>query len=450
MTTDMTKGNPAKLIFFFAIPFLIGNIFQQFYNIADTVIVGRILGVEALASVGATGSFVWFAMGSIQGLTAGFSAITAQRFGADDKEGIKKSFAMSIILSIVFTAILTAFTTTMAYPILRLLNTPADIIEGSYNYVIWIFSGLFATTLFNLLSNIMRALGDSKTPLIFLIIACVINIILDVVCITVFKMGTAGAGFATFIAQLISGILCLFYMMRKFPILRITAKDMAVNKEMIIQLMRIGVPMAFLNIVLSVGGIIIQFVNNGLGTLYVASYAAANKIEQFIIQPIISFGSALSVYVAQNYGAKNGERIKKGVNQCMLMTFAFSILGTILMIITGRGLMYMIAGGESQELLNNGYKYIVINSTLTLILAPLVLYKSSLQAVGRTFVSVLTGFIEVGCRAGASILLTAMFGFTGLCFANPAAWLGALIPIIFDYAAFVKKISKPSEQEKKA
>jgi len=447
MTNDLTKGSPAKLIFMFAIPYLIGNLFQQFYNMADTVIVGRTIGVNALAAVGATGTLAWFSMGTIQGLTTGLSAVTAQRFGANDLQGIKKSFAMSIILSFTFTLIMTLVMCTFIYPILELLQTPPDIIQDSYNYIIWILAGLFATNLFNLLSNMIRALGDSRTPLIFLIVACIVNIALDFVLIIYAKMGTAGAGLATAIAQLFSGILCLVYIIKKLPILHISLSDFKISWNMMAQLFKIGMPMAFLNMVLAVGGLIIQFVNNGLGTLYVASYAAANKIEQFIIQPIISFGSATAVFAAQNYGARKLKRIKKGINQSILMTLVWSVTGSLLMFFFGKFLMQLIAGGESQELIKNGYQYILINSILTFILTPLVIYKSVLQSIGSAFLPVLSGFVEVFARAAASIVLTGFFGFVGLCFANPAAWFGGLIPIAIDYWLLMRKFKKMGMNE---
>lgn len=442
MTTDLTKGKPAKLIFFFAIPYLIGNLFQQFYNIADTVIVGRILGMNALAAVGATGSLTWLAMGSIQGLTTGFAAYTAQRFGANDLNGVKKSFGIGIVLSAIFTFFLMVICIVGAMPILELLNTPEEIIVDSYNYIMWIFIGLFATTIFNLLSNMIRSLGDSKTPLVFLVIACIVNIILDVVFIKCFGMGPEGAGLATAIAQLVSDVFCVIYIVKKLPALHISLKHLKPEKEMSVNLLKIGIPMAFLNIVLSVGGIIIQFVNNGLGTLYVASYSAASKVEQFITQPVLSFGAAVSVYAAQNYGAGEYKRIKKGVNQCIFMCLAMSVALTIVMIFFGKGIMYMVAGDESIELINNGYMYVVINSVLSVILVPLVVYKSVLQSLGRAIVPMITGFVEVGCRAAGSLILVEYFGFMGVCFANPLAWLGALILIVIDYLLFSAKLKK--------
>ena len=238
-----------------------------------------------------------------------------------------------------------------------------------------------------------------KTPLVFLIIACIVNIILDIVFIYSLKMGPAGAGLATAIAQVVSDILCVIYIAVKLPALHISLSDMKPEKDMTLSLLKIGIPMAFLNIVLSVGGIIIQFVNNGLGTLYVAAYSAANKLEQFIVQPILSFGAAVSVFAAQNYGAGKYKRIRSGINKCIVMCLAMAIAIALLMVLFGKNLMYAVAGGESIELINNGYMYIVINSVCSVILVPLVVYKSALQALGRAVIPMLTGFVEIGCRA---------------------------------------------------
>jgi len=440
MTNDLTKGTPAKLIFMFAIPFLIGNLFQQFYNMVDTIIVGRTLGVEALAAVGATGTLTWFAMGTIQGFTTGLSAVAAQYFGANDETGIRKCFAMSILVSFLFTAVMTAVMVIFAYPILEILNTPADIIKDSYSYIIWIYTGLAATNLTNLMSNMIRALGDSKTPLVFLVVGCLVNIVLDFVLIIYGKMGTGAAGLATAIAQLVSGILCVIYILRKLPQLHVSKQDFRIDAGIVKRLLKIGMPMAFLNMVLAVGGVVIQWVNNGLGTIYVATYSSANKIEQFLTQPILSFGSAVAVYAAQNYGACKFERIKKGVNQTIGMTFVISVLGTFVMFFFGKTFMMFVAGGENEEIIINGYYYLLINSAMTVFLIPLVIYKSVLQAIGSAVLPIFSGFVEVFARAGASILLTDAFGFIGLCFANPAAWFSGLIPIAYDYYRFLKKI----------
>ncbi len=448
MTTDFSKGSPAKLILSFTIPYLIGNLFQQFYNIADTVIVGQILGVRALAAVGATGSLVWFASGAIQSLTTGFSAVTAQKFGAGDMQGVKKSFALSISLSTIISVLMTVLCCAFTMPILRLLNTPSDIIDMSYAYLIWIFGGLCATALYNLLSNMIRALGDSRTPLYFLIVASVINIALDIVFILAFGMGPEGAGIATVIAQLLSGLCCIWYIVKKLPILHFKKSDFKYDGDMVSLLLKTGLPMAFLNMVISIGGVITTFVYNGLSTLAVAAYTAANKLEQFVFQPFLSLGSATAVFVAQNYGARKYRRIRRGVNSALVMSFIWMVIAACLIFLVGRPALRLVVSAEGvtpQEystILSDGFFYIMANTLLTVILAPLIIYKSALQSMSRATMPLISGFTEIIGRAGTALVLSPIFGFAGVCFANPAAWLMGLIPIAIDYFLLVRKFEK--------
>lgn len=451
MTSDFTKGSPAKLILTFAVPYLIGNLFQQFYNIADTVIVGQTLGVRALAAVGATGSVIWFSQGAIQSLTTGFSAVTAQKFGAGDMRGVKKSFALSCVLTFVISALITVLCCSFTMPLLKLLNTPKDIIAMSYDYVMWVFAGLLATGLFNLLSNMIRALGDSKTPLYFLVVSCVVNIILDIVLILVFDMGTGGAGLATAIAQLVSGICCLVYIVKKQPMLHFYKQDLSFDKALVSQLLKTGVPMAFLNMVISVGGIITTYVYNGLSTLAIAAYTAAAKIESFVIQPFLSIGSACAVFVAQNYGARKYRRIFKGVNWSLLMGFAWSVIASVFMVFVGKIALTLVvsregvSASEYATIMKNGYFYLLSNTFLTVILGPLVIYKNSLQAVSRAFMPIISGFTEIVGRAGTALTLAPLFGFMGVAFANPVAWLLGLAPIFVDYLIFVRSLKNTNE-----
>ena len=459
MTTDLTKGSPIKQILWFSIPYLIGNLFQQFYNIADMVIVGQTLDPNAYTAVGATSSLVWFASGAIQSLTTGFSAIAARYFGSRDEEKIKQTFAASIRLSIILTAILTLICVVFARPFLELLQTPDDIIDRSYRYIICIFAGLFVTALFNLLSNMIRSLGDSKTPLYFLVIACVINIILDYVFIAVFGMDTEGAGLATVIAQLISGIMCIVYIVKKQPLLHISAKHFKKDKLLDTTLLKIGLPMAFLNMVLSVGGIIMQFATNNLGTLYVSAYVTASKLETFVTQPLLSFGSAVSVFAAQNYGAGKYSRVIEGARKTNLVGYVWCAIAAVIMIPLGRFLILLLNKDIEMLVVDNAYKYIVINTLLVFTVSPLIICKSVLQAVGRTTFSMISGFTEILGRAGLSIVVVCMMkpyligydiaplisepvGFTVMCFATPLAWTFGLLTVIGDYMLMVKKFKK--------
>lgn len=285
---DLTTGTPAKLIFLFTIPLLVGNIFQQFYNMVDMIIVGQTIGKEALAAVGATGSITFLIIGFAQGLTAGLSIITAQRFGAQDFLGVKKSFAVAIIISFTVTAILTVLSLVFLRPLLLLMQTPPDIIQQAQEFISVILGGMFASMAFNLLSNMIRALGDSRTPLFFLIFGVIINVILDLVFIINFHMGIAGAGYATVIAQISASLMCVIYIKRKIPLLQVSKSDFKIDKDTIFTHLNAGLPMAFQSSIIAIGAVVLQSALNSLGTDVVAAQAAAGRIDQFATQPMMS------------------------------------------------------------------------------------------------------------------------------------------------------------------
>ena len=285
---DLTKGSPAKLILLFTVPLLIGNVFQQFYNMIDMIIVGQTLGKNALAAVGATGSLTFLIIGFAQGLTAGLSIIMAQRFGAQDFRGVKKSFAVAIIISFTVTAILTVLSLVFLRPLLLLMQTPPDIIQQAQEFISVILGGMFASMAFNLLSNMIRALGDSRTPLFFLIFAVIINVILDLVFIINFHMGIAGAGYATVIAQISASLMCVIYIKRKIPLLQVSKSDFKIDKDTIFTHLNAGLPMAFQSSIIAIGAVVLQSALNSLGTDVVAAQAAAGRIDQFATQPMMS------------------------------------------------------------------------------------------------------------------------------------------------------------------
>lgn len=452
MTTDLTRGSPLKRIFFFAIPFLLGNLFQQFYNVVDMVIVGRTVGTLAYAAVGSTGSLVWFASGAIQSLTVGFSVVTAHHFGSGDGEKVKKSFAGAIKLSAIISIALSVICVLCAHPMLKVMRTPETLYDNAYSYIVWIFAGLVVTALFNLLSNMIRALGDSKTPLYFLVVSCVVNIILDIVLIRFLNMGTAGAGLATVIAQLISGICCIVYLAKKHPMLHVKREHFAADLEMDRHLLKIGIPMAFLNMVLSVGSIIVQFVTNGFGDSYVSAQVTGSKIENFLVQPLIAFGSAVSVFTAQNHGAGNYKRVLEGSKKTLLMCIIWCILAACILLPFGKFFIVLIAGKDvAESVVNDAYRYILINTAFTFIVSALIVYKSVLQAVNRTTWSMISGFTEILGRGGVAVLVVILtsnavvsesLGFTIVCLANPMAWLFGLLTILADYFLMRKKFKK--------
>lgn len=433
MTRDLTKGSPAKVILAFTIPLLLGNIFQQVYSMADTIIVGRTISMQALAAVGATGSISFFVIGFVTGLTAGFSVLTAQRFGAGDEEGVRSSVTCSIVLSAAITVVMTVVSVALTRPVLQLMQTPEDIIEDAYRYIVVIFGGIGTTVLFNLLSNIIRALGDSRTPLLFLVIACLLNIVLDFVFILYFHMGVAGAAWATILAQLVSGALCLVYIARRFPILRLHKRDWRIDIPFLMRHMGIGLPMAFQSSIIAVGAMILQAALNQLGSDAVAAYTAAQKIEQVGVQPLMSFGMTMATYTAQNYGAGKMDRVRRGVRQCTLMTVSISVALGIIIILGGRFFVGLFIREAPDIVMAQAQIYLWVNCSLYFVLSLLFVWRYTLQGLGKSFVPTLAGIIELVMRAFGALVLVQLLGFTGVSMSGPIAWLGAAITLGIAY-----------------
>lgn len=441
MTNDMTKGDPLKLILSFAIPLLIGNFFQQLYNMADTFIVGRFVDVKALAAVGSIGSLSFLVLGFAMGITTGLSIPVSKYFGAKDEERVKKAFAVSVIITVIISLILTIISVVFCYQILELLQTPSDIIQYAYEYIIVIFLGIMITMFYNLFNSIIRALGDSKTPLYFLIIACFINIGLDILFIYNFKLGVFGAAFATIISQFVSVILCLMYIKDRLGILHITKNHFIDIKKDIFDTFKFSLPMGFQFSIIAIGGIILQYTINNLGTTSVAAYTAANKIESIAIFVLASLGVTMSTYTAQNLGAKKYQRIIDGVKVCIKLSLSISIVLAFGLFISSPYLIQLFVGGENQEVINLGASYFRISTPLYPVLALLFIFRNTLQGSGDSLTPTIAGVMELVMRAGIGILLSVPFGFFGISFANPMAWVGAIIPLSFMYYRFNKKVN---------
>ena len=414
----MTSGKPVKLILLFALPLIVGNIFQQFYSMADTVIVGRTIGVNALAAVGCTGSVSFFILGFVMGFTSGLSILIAQRFGAEDEEGIRCSFAAGIILSIALTIVMTFFAVALVRPAMELLQTPEEILDDAVSYIRIIFWGIGASVLFNLGSNTMRALGDSRTPLYFLIFACCVNIVLDIVLIAVVGMGVAGAGVATIFSQLLSGICCFVYIWKKMPVLRINRHHFHLAQKQLGAHLRIALPMAFQMSIIAIGSLILQFALNGLGAVSVAA----------------------STYTAQNYGAGQYERIKKGVFQCILISLTVSVLMGLMNIFAGSNLSAVFVGSGERDVIALSKTYLVINGSCYWVLGLLFIYRFTLQGLGNGWVPTVAGIMELVMRATAAVLLVERLGFAGASSASPLAWIGACIPLGIAYYLTIRQM----------
>ncbi|AEF80423.1 MATE family efflux transporter [Leadbettera azotonutricia] len=449
MTKNLTVGNPALLILSFTFPLLIGNLFQQFYNMADAFIVGRTIGVEALAAVGCTGSFMFLILGFLMNFTMGTSIITSQRFGANNMQGVRRSFGSSIVLGLIVVVVLMIVSILTVRPLLRLLSTPPEIMEAAYSYIIVILWGMPASLLFNICSNSMRAVGDSVTPLIFLVIACIINIIFDYVFILVFHMGVEGAAYATIIAQLVSGLLCIPVIVQKMPILRIARTDLRLNRKEAWEHVRVGFPMGFQMSIIAIGAVTVTYALNRLGALAMAAFTASQKIDMLCSMPLMSFGTAMTTYSAQNYGARKIDRIKTGLIQCAIITCSFSVFMGLLYFFFGRFFSALFLGAE-KEAVELSYTYLKINGLFYIMLAWLFISRQCLQGLGRSVVTTAAGIMELVMRIFAAITLSFFFGFTGICFASPLAWLGACIPLTISLVLVFKKLDRQSLAEKKA
>jgi putative MATE family efflux protein len=441
MTKNLTVGNPALLIVSFALPLFIGNLFQQFYNMADAFIVGRTIGVMALAAVGCTGSISFFILGFAGGFTQGASIVTSQRFGAGDEQGVRRSFAVSIVLSIGVTVLLTAVSVTTARRFLVLMRTPAEILEAANRYIIVIYWGIAASVIFNLFSNMMRAVGDSRTPLFILAVACLINIVLDYVFILVFHTGVEGAAYATVIAQVLSGLLCLPVIGKRMPVLKIRREDWKFTGAEMWEHLRVAFPMGFQMSIIAIGIVALQFALNGLGTVAVAAFTAATKIEQLANMPMGAFGSAMTTYVAQNYGARKIDRIRKGIVQCLFMSGSFSVVIGIVFILVGHRLAALFVGNDP-EVLSLAHTYLLINGSCFLILSTLFVCRQSLQGLGNSLIPTVAGIMELIMRTMGALILTKYLGFVGVCMSGPLAWLGAAVPLFIAVFASMKKLNR--------
>lgn len=442
MKKDMTQGSPMKLILSFAVPLLIGNLFQQFYNMADSYIVSQTVGVEAFSAIGSTTSLQFLIIGLAIGLTAGLSVITAQRFGKKDEVALRKNLAASVVISGVIAIILTVLTTTFSRQILTLMQTPAETYEYAYDYLNIIFWGIGGTILFNLLANLLRALGDSKTPLYFLILTSMLNIGLDYLFILTFDMGIRGASVATVISQVVSSILCLIFIWKKVPLLRIHKEDWTFNWAEYKEHLRIGLPYGFQYSIIAIGAVAITITLNKLGADAVAAFTAAQKVDTVAMLPLQSFGVTMSTFAAQNYGARKFNRIWYGVNQAIKLSITYSVVIGVVLLLWGRQVALLFIGSDaSPEVIAMIQQFFLTNTTLYAVLSLLFIYRHTLQGLGNSFAPTVAGIGELVGRALAATLLSIPFGFLGAALSNPLAWIAALVPLAIAYYSTRRSLS---------
>lgn len=436
---DMTKGNVFNIILGFAIPLLLGMLFQQFYSMVDTIIVGKYLGVSALASVGSTGSINFMIIGFCMGVCNGFAIPVAQKFGAGNFKKLRKYVFNSGFLAIVFSVVMTLIVCVFCRQILIAMRTPEDIIQGAYSYIYVIFLGIPATYLYNLLSGIIRSLGDSKTPLFFLIISSIINIILDLFLIIYMHMGVAGAAWATVIAQAVSGILCLIYMRKKYSVLKFESDELKIDGYCIRRLCYMGVPMGLQYSITAIGSVILQAAVNGLGSIIVAAVTAAGKISMFLCCPFDALGSTMATYTGQNIGAGKLERISEGIKKSMIIGSVYSIVALMISVFFGKSLALLFVNENEIEILAKVSENLIIVAAFYIPLCIVNVVRFTIQGIGYSTFAILAGVCEMIARALCGFILVPIFGYVAVCLASPIAWIFADAFLIPAYKYVINK-----------
>ncbi|MFC6175932.1 MATE family efflux transporter [Companilactobacillus huachuanensis] len=437
---DLTQGRPMKVIFLYTIPLLLGNFFQQFYSLIDTLIVGKTISVDALASVGATGGLTGLVIGFAQGMTSGLTILTARKYGANDERGVRKSFASGIIISICIAVVFTILALLIAYPLLVVMQTPKVLIHDSFIFLEIIFAGIFSFVGFDFLGNTMRALGDSRVPLFFLIVSTVLNILLELVFILYLHMGVAGAGLATVLAQTITFIVLYFYIRNHIPYLILTKSDFKIDKAEIKELLQISLPMGFQSSIIAIGSIILQVMLNTLGANAVAAYTVAGRVEQIATLPAFSFGLALVNYTAQNLGGKKFDRILQGVKDGILISVSASLVIGAFLIFFGRTISHLFMNGNQETVLHLIQIYYYFNGSSYFILSILFIVRYTLQGLGNQKAPTIAGIAELLMRVFAGIVLVRLFGFYGAAMANPLAWIGSVLVLVSTWKMELKKL----------
>lgn len=439
---DLTVGNPFRSLLKFAIPVILGNLFQLFYTLADSVIVGKTLGADSLAAVGSTSIIIYFVFCFINGFTGGFGICLGQRCGAKDEKGMRKSVAVSTILSIAFTVVLTLICCLFAHEILYLMQIPADISGEAYDYMFVVLLGTGATVFYNMISNMLRALGDSKTPLYFLVFSSILNIFLDLFFILVFHMGVAGAAWATILSQFLSALLSLLVGLNNFQVLHLRREDFRDLNASIRLHLKTGFPMGFQMSVMCIGQLAMQAVVNSLGTAAVAGYTAASKADQLSVLVNNAMMTAISNYVAQNFGAGKTERIRMGVRACLIQTEAFNLLMCAGILLLRHPIVRMFLSDPTSEIYHYSDVYLTIVAPFYLLLGLLAVYRTSIQSMQNGRAPFLACMIELVMRLAATVWLSSFIGYTAVCIASPLAWFGACALLIPCYYKMMKSESK--------
>lgn len=448
-TKKMTSGSPVVLILTFSLPLMVGNVFQQLYTVVDTMVVGQVLGVGALAALGAADWVNWMMLGIMQGFTQGFSIRMAQNFGAGKLEDLKKSIAMSALLAGVLAVLLLIVGQLILPGLLAMMQTPESILGDSMQYMRIMFAGIPIVMSYNLLASILRALGDSKSPLYAMIVACLINIGLDFLFVAGFSWGIGGAAIATLIAQMCSAIYCMAAL-RRISVVRLQREHWQKDYFLCTELMKLGAPMAFQNAIISIGGMIVQSVVNSFGVLFIAGFTATNKLYGVLEVAATSYGYAMITYTGQNLGAGKVDRIKKGLRSAVIVAVFTSAVISAIMLLLGRPILSLFISGTPQEVtaaLEIAYHYLAIMSYFLIVLYLLHIYRSTLQGLGDTVMPMVSGIAEFTMRTGIALLLPRWIGQEGIFYAEIFAWAGADVILLTSYYIRIRRLDRERNEE---
>ena len=450
---DLTKGSPFKLILFFALPVFIGCVFQQLYNMADTIIVGNTVGAAAFTGVGLTGPVTFLVLGFVNGLTAGFSVRVAQAFGANDEARMRRAVGMSYLLCIAVSVVVTAVAVPLTAPLLHLMQTPSAYYDYAYWYLLVIFCGIGATVFYNIVAGLLRAVGDSRTPLIFLVLAAILNVGLDFAFIVGFRWHYCGAAIATVLSQLISGAACLVYALYRYPVLRPGRSDLKWDTRLAMGHFAVGLPMALQFSITAIGCIVQQTALNGLDAAYpgaVTAYTAASKIDNIANQAFTALGTALATYAGQNYGAGEYGRIRRGVFVVMVYVFVSAVIGFAFAVGLCEPLMKLFlntdlssdVAGNYDAIIGYGREYLLWQCAFYPFLGAIFVFRNTLQGIGKSAVTTFAGVTELVGRVLASLVFVRIWGFAGVCSSNPVAWVAAVIFLVTTYIVVMRRQKK--------
>ena len=445
MTRDMTTGSPLARILAFCAPLLVGNLFQQFYNLADSILVGRLLGVHAFAAVGSTGALSFLILGFAQGICSGFAIPIAQSFGAGDYQAVRRRAGQTVWLGLLFSALITLLAALGTGSILRLTQTPAEIYDEAYRYIFIVFLGTSFTMLYNLASGVLRALGDSRTPLYFLMGAVTVNVALDLLFMGGLGMGVEGAALATILSQAASGLACLVYIRARVPLLHLTRGDLRPDPERMKFIASVGVPMGLQFSITAVGSIILQSAVNGLGADAVAAVSAGAKVHNIVAAPLETCGVAMATYCGQNLGAGRVDRIREGMRAMVLVSFLYCGAAFLFNFFLGTDVACLFVDAAETAILAHVRRYLVMVGSAYPMLAIIFLFRNGLQGMGFSREAMLAGAAELAARVMVAFGLVGRFGFRAVCVANPAAWVAADLVLLCLYRREIRKLdSEPA------